>query len=225
VVKWLTLVLAFSVSVSSRAQQATTSQRHTPDAGAGTAESSPSEDSDAGQNTGGLDKSFAANQVLGRIQSLGSRHETVTLDVGGTDQRYQLGSQTTVFVEGRLGSAQDLKEGQQVRAAFEAQDGTKTIRWIEVTPAIASIQPPDTQPGVHAPSGGTGTVTSVLGNGKQLVIRYGTLTTSLLVNETTVVTRGSTVASARDIQPGMQVRTILDPTRTTATKVEILPQP
>ena len=115
VLKWMALVITFAVSVPSRAQQVTGAQGGGRDAGT---EAAPS---DSARAPGGLDKSFAANILLGKIESVASNRDSITLAGAGTSRRYKLSAGTTVLIEGRLGSAQDLKVGQRVRWAIETQ--------------------------------------------------------------------------------------------------------
>jgi len=78
--------------------------------------------------------SFVSNQLVGQIKTVEPRKQSITVSVNGHDQSYAMGNSTTVFVEGRLGALQDLKAGQDVRAAFDNHNGQRSIRWIEVTP-------------------------------------------------------------------------------------------
>ncbi len=95
---------------------------------------------------------FASNQLTGKIQSVDPTAKQVTIaQPNGQQENLTLGENATVFMHGRLGSFQDLKEGQQVRAAYELKNGQKTLRWIEVTPSTEQQQPGATPPATPQP--------------------------------------------------------------------------
>ena len=77
---------------------------------------------------------FASNQVSGEISHLDKSAKEITVKSGAEEQTLKMGDNATVFLEGRLGAFDDLKEGQQVRAAFEPREEGKSLRWIEVNP-------------------------------------------------------------------------------------------
>ena len=86
---------------------------------------------------------FGANQLVGQITSLDTDAKTIAIDQAGQTLELKLPENATVFVNGRLGSFTDLREGQQVRAAFEERQGQKSLRWIEVKPEKETRTPPD----------------------------------------------------------------------------------
>src|SRR6185437_4841705 len=77
--------------------------------------------------------SFAANRLTGRIQQIDKTQHQLTIAQAGKTQSLKFGDNSTIFYEGRLGSIDDLKEGQEVRAAYEERDGQKNLRWLDVT--------------------------------------------------------------------------------------------
>jgi len=81
------------------------------------------------------DSSLGSTQVVGQIKNIDHSQNALTIDQNGKQQDLKLSGNPTVFMNGRLGSLSDLKEGQQVRAAYEERDGQKNLRWIEVTPS------------------------------------------------------------------------------------------
>lgn len=85
---------------------------------------------------------FASNQINGRIRTIDRNARTIAIEAKGQTQELALPESATVFLEGRLGTWEDLKEGQQVRAAFEERQGERTIRWIEVTPGTSPAPRP-----------------------------------------------------------------------------------
>jgi hypothetical protein len=54
----------------------------------------------------------------------------------------QLDKATTVFVEGRIGALTDIKPGQDVRASYEATQGTNRAQWIEVSKSKPKLVEP-----------------------------------------------------------------------------------
>lgn len=97
--------------------------------------------------------SFAANQLTGQIKSIDKSQKSITIDQSGKQQSLKLTDNATVFMNGRLASLDDLKEGQQVRAAYEDRGGQKSLRWIEVTPAGGSTGSMKNDTGMHDQSG------------------------------------------------------------------------
>lgn len=75
-----------------------------------------------------------AQQVTGELRAIDRDAHTVTIDQGGQLRTYRMDDRSTVFLEGRLGNLDDLKEGQQVRAAWEERGTEKSVRWLEVNP-------------------------------------------------------------------------------------------
>lgn len=84
---------------------------------------------------------LGSSRLSGRILSLAPHGDSVTIASGGKPMRFELHQSSTIFVDGRLGGLQDLKEGVEVRAAYESRDGQVTIRWIEVAPPPAKTTP------------------------------------------------------------------------------------
>ena len=106
--------------------------------------------------------SFAANQVAGRVTSVNRSSKQLTIDEAGQQKEMKIPDNVTVFVNGRLGSIDDLREGQEVRAAYEERSGQKSLRWIEVKPVTnnkadqkqgAATEDAKTDSPVAAPSG------------------------------------------------------------------------
>jgi Cu/Ag efflux protein CusF len=98
--------------------------------------------------------SFASNQVTGEISHIDKGAKEVTVKTGDEEKTLTMGDNATVFLEGRLGSFEDLKEGQQVRAAYEPREETKSLRWIEVNPPGGASQTPEKKR-TPAPGGGS----------------------------------------------------------------------
>jgi Cu/Ag efflux protein CusF len=100
--------------------------------------------------------SFSSNQLTGEITSIDKSEKEITVKSGADEQTLKMGDNATVFLEGRLGSFEDLKEGQQVRAAYEPREEAKSLRWIEVNPPGGAAKPeqkPNTAPGGGADTG------------------------------------------------------------------------
>jgi len=91
--------------------------------------------------TGSNDSTYMSNQLVGNIQKIDKSNKSITIDQAGQPQDMKYTDSATVFMNGRLGGFTDLQEGQQVRAAFDEKNGTKTLRWIEVTPKGSAMQP------------------------------------------------------------------------------------
>lgn len=76
----------------------------------------------------------ASNQLQGKISEYDQQARTLKLEAEGQGEtELRLTENATVFIDGRLGTSADLQEGQEVRAAFDEREGSKTVRWIEVT--------------------------------------------------------------------------------------------
>lgn len=72
--------------------------------------------------------------VFGALRTLRRSPSVVVVEPSDRGERLTLEATdgTAIFVEGRLGSFEDLREGQQVRAAFDEREGRRVLRWIEV---------------------------------------------------------------------------------------------
>jgi Cu/Ag efflux protein CusF len=134
--RWLTMLLALGLADAT--VQAQTSnppdQKTAPPKSQGSTGTGKAPQSSAPPKAG---SSFGANQVVGKIKSVNRSTKEVTIDQAGEVQKLKLSDNATVFTNGRLGAFEDLREGQQVRAAYEERGGQKTLRWIEVTPTGA----------------------------------------------------------------------------------------
>ena len=67
-------------------------------------------------------------EIEGQMESLDRASRIVIID--GTPLR--LTEETPVFVEGGVGSLDDLAEGEAVRASFVVEDGERVLHWIEL---------------------------------------------------------------------------------------------
>lgn len=184
--------------------------------------------------------SFASNQIVGQIKVIDKDSKQLTIDQAGRPQEIKLGDNATVFLEGRLGSVEDLKEGQQVRAAYEEKAGEKTLRWIEVNPSATGRQGSTGTPGAKetgqganpgAAAGGAaapdtkhalvGTVRSVDTDKSQVVLDAAGKRWTVEVQRDAAVFVEGRKASLDDLKEGQQVRASLDPTKTTTTAVRL----
>ena len=85
--------------------------------------------------TGAVPGPFSSARMSGEIRGVDKQARTITIDEAGRLQTLRVDDRSTVFLEGRLGSLEDLREGQQVRAAYEERGTERSLRWIEVNPA------------------------------------------------------------------------------------------
>ncbi len=187
-------------------------------------------------------KPFATNEVSGKIANVSpSAKEVVIAQPDGQQQSLKLGSNATVFLQGRLGSFSDLKEGQQVRAAYEMQNGQKTLRWIEVRPTSDTVQPkaPSAQPypgsGGDAPASGAwkgsktkaqnlqtieGSVVKVSARHHRLVLNEAGEHVTLQVKRDAKIFVQGKRASLSELKPGDEVRASFE-TPKTARKIAV----
>jgi len=96
-------------------------------------------------------------QASGTIRTLDKRTRVLTLESAGRTHELKVPETATVFVDGRIGAWQDLKEGQKVRAAWEEKHGANDVRWIEVRPPEPQPKDGTNAPGPRAPAPGTET--------------------------------------------------------------------
>lgn len=171
---------------------------------------------------------FASNQVSGEISHLDKSAKEITVKSGAEEETLKMGDNATVFLEGRLGAFDDLKEGQQVRAAFEPREEGKSLRWIEVNPPGGSTTKTETKTetktGLHDESYKTqvtGKVISVDTATRQVVIDHeGRQWTIDVTNNAPVYIEGRK-ATLGEIREGQQVRASLDPEKTTKTAIKL----
>lgn len=88
----------------------------------------------ASSKTGSVPGPFSSARMNGEIRGIDKQARTITIDQSGRLQTLRVDDRSTVFLEGRLGSLDDLREGQQVRAAYEERGTERSLRWIEVNP-------------------------------------------------------------------------------------------
>jgi Cu/Ag efflux protein CusF len=133
-------VQAQTPATGSKNEQSSAPSKTTPSTAPNTVGDSGPATASKGQQTGAGSKagsSFGANQIVGQIKTVNRSTKEIAIDQAGKQQSLKLSENATVFTNGRLGSFEDLKEGQQVRAAYEERGGQKTLRWIEVMPTGA----------------------------------------------------------------------------------------
>lgn len=234
---WLGAIGAMALAGNAYAQDPKTGERPTEPAPPGQGSATPP----------GRTGAVTTNQLTGELQSIDRDRKTLTIDQAGQTQLLKLDDRATVFLEGRLGSFEDLKEGQQVRAAFEEKEGTRTLRWIEVNPkpaparpAPAPVPPERGTPG-DAPKAATGpgkAATEAKNELQGQVVTVDPDKSKLVLGSagklwTIDVARGAPVliegrdASLEQLREGQQVRASLDPTKatTTATRIETVGGP
>lgn len=163
---------------------------------------------------------FASNQINGRIRTIDRAAKTIAIEGKGQTQELTLTENATVFLEGRLGTWEDLSEGQQVRAAFEERQGQRTIRWIEVTPGTSPAPRPPTRAEAATPpdqtasepaSPLTGRVVAVdAENGVLRIDQRGT-EVSLRVPAEASVTIDGEQSQLEHLKEGQEVRASFEP--------------
>jgi Cu/Ag efflux protein CusF len=167
---------------------------------------------------------FASNQVSGEISHIDKSAKEVTVKSGPQEQTLKMGDNATVFLEGRLGSFEDLKEGQQVRAAYEPREDAKSLRWIEVNPPGGTTTKSESKTGAHDEAHAnqiTGKVVSIDTATRQVVLDHeGRQWTLDVTNNAPVYIEGRK-ATLGEIREGQQVRASLDPEKTTKTAIRL----
>jgi hypothetical protein len=82
--------------------------------------------------TGSDIRGHASDQVvMGRVESVSSGSLSIASDMGGAAKTLHVVPETVITVEGRDGLIADIKEGEQVRASFNEQDGRQVAVKIE----------------------------------------------------------------------------------------------
>jgi Cu/Ag efflux protein CusF len=186
--------------------------------------SAPAAPDNSSQETMKPGASFAANQIAGQIMTVDKARKEVTIDQRGKTLDLKLTESATVFVNGRLGSLEDLKEGQQVRAAFEERGGQRNLRWIEVTQARGD-QGGSVTPGKQSMNQNPtiiGTLVSVDSNKSQVVLQHGGQTSTLTVQGDAPIFLNGQRASFADLAEGEQVNASLDAAKASVTQVDII---
>ncbi len=194
-----------------------------PDAGASSDQPMAGASPAQGQSSEPL-PGFAANQIVGHVDAMDPAKNTITITRPGRNGVYRLTAATTVFVDGRLGELQDLKPGQDVRAAFENREGELTVRWIEVAPPGTFLNTGAAQrtSSKDVPARQVeGKVTSVGASQAQVLDSSGRSTT-IRLNDSTQVLQGGQPRSIADLKQGADVRATLDNTGSSATRIDIL---
>jgi Cu/Ag efflux protein CusF len=160
--------------------------------------------------------SFGANQINGQVQAFEPMQKKITIDQSGKKQELKLTDDTTVFVDGRLGSVMDLKEGQEVRAAFENRDGGKSLRWIEVTPKTNAKVSATDKPFF-------GHIASIDREAKKVTITHGDDQKVLEITGSTKILGMGKQAKFDDLKEGQEVRASLGSRDAAKEKVETYP--
>lgn len=71
-------------------------------------------------------------EATGRLEAIDGRSGRLTLLSGERPLTLRCGEGTTVFIGGRMGSIDELDEGQTVRVTYEPSHGTPLAEWVEV---------------------------------------------------------------------------------------------
>jgi Cu/Ag efflux protein CusF len=185
--------------------------------------------------------SMSTNQVQGTISKLDPQGKSLTVLEGEQPTQLSLNESATVFVDGRLGTADDLQEGQQVRAAFDEANGNRTVRWIEVTTPAGSGAQSGSQGSQQGASGSMqgsmganqmiGTIVSIDAEKNRLVLDHGGQQVTIDVRASTPIFVEGRRASLSSLQEGQEIRAALQPqqgtggaaTSRTATRIEAIP--
>lgn len=76
----------------------------------------------------------ALRQAEGTVEEVNAESGMLRIRAPEAHFNLQITRATTVFVEGRTGSVEDLQVGAHVRGAYEGNATTGTLQWIEVGP-------------------------------------------------------------------------------------------
>jgi hypothetical protein len=105
----------------------------------------------------------AAGIVEGSVKKVDPAAHTVQISTGLfgiLGRTLGVTDSTQIQVEGRQGTLSDLREGNKVRAAYEARDGKNVATLIEIMPAAeedaAAASSPRATPGSRPPAPGAG---------------------------------------------------------------------
>ncbi len=71
-------------------------------------------------------------EATGRLEAIDGRSGRLTLLSGERPLTLRCDEGTTVFIGGRMGSVDELDEGQTVRVTYEPSHGTPLAEWVEV---------------------------------------------------------------------------------------------
>lgn len=114
-----------------------------------------------GERTAGMSsdlKGHASDQVvMGTVASVSSGSLSISSDMGGAARTLQVVPETIITVDGREGRIADIKEGEQIRASFNEQDGRNVAVKIEAGPMTGGHMGSD----MGTTGTGTGTTTDM----------------------------------------------------------------
>ena len=73
-------------------------------------------------------------EATGRIRAIDKDRNQLTIAPGEKQEAVNLviDRTTTIFVDGRIGKLDDVREGNEVRASYELKQGSNRAQWIEI---------------------------------------------------------------------------------------------
>jgi len=72
-------------------------------------------------------------EASGEVKEIQHARNEVTLESEGKRVVLRLHRATTIFVDGRVSTLDELKPGMEVRASYEERDGANRTQWLEAT--------------------------------------------------------------------------------------------
>ena len=99
------------------------------------------------------DEPSTSNKEAGLHEARGAVHQVdketnrvIVEQQKGSPLTLQVDRTTTIFIDGRTGSLDEIKAGADVRASYESKQGSNKAQWIEVTksrkkPSLAKEKP------------------------------------------------------------------------------------
>ena len=89
----------------------------------------------------------AVREGRGQLKSIDKTRKRLTLELKPEALVLELDRSTTIFVDGRIATLDELEPGMEVRAAWKARRGANRAQWIEVNKRPRPQPLPEAPPG------------------------------------------------------------------------------
>ena len=81
-------------------------------------------------------------ETRGAVQEVDKEKNRVTVEQNkGSHLTLQVDKTTTIFIEGRTGTLDEIKAGAEVRASYEPRQGSNKAQWIEISKKVREHKP------------------------------------------------------------------------------------
>lgn len=88
----------------------------------------------AGDDDTAQARDLGLREARGSIQDVDKERNRVTVEpTKGSALTLQVDRTTTIFIDGRTGSLDEIRAGSEVRASYELRQGSNRAQWIEVS--------------------------------------------------------------------------------------------